>query len=180
MTASGTLRTIGVVLMGVWGAVATLFVAGEAFTDPGGAAAWGMTAAWVVPMLALAWLAWRDPEPLATRVLAGAVGLVCLGWVAYVAFPGWWRDVFDRFGPVLAVAGLAATVPLGALGRRRPAVAGWLLVVAAAVPWLALLLAEGSAGVGRSATIASIPDLLVGGCFLLAASFERGGGGATR
>lgn len=173
MTASGTLRRIGVGFMATWGALATLFVVGEAIADPGGAAAWLLSAAWVLPMLALGWLGWRGPEPLATRVLTAAVGLVCLGWISYVVAPGRWDDLFDRNGPILAIAGLAATVPLGALGWRRPRTAGLLLVVAGLVPALAATLAHGGFALGRSSTIASVPDLVAGGLFLLAASLER-------
>lgn len=171
MRASEILRRIGLVLMLLWGTLASLFISGYAFEDLPLGRAIVQTAIWVGPMLALLVVGWRAPERIAVRLLAAAVAIVGVGWAANLVDPEWWGALFDAYGPVLAVAGIAVTVPLAALGQRRPLLAGGLLLVAAALPVIGVGGLVG--GFMRSATIATIPTAVVGIVFLLAGLVER-------
>lgn len=178
MRSSRILRRIGLVLMLLWGTLASLFIAGYAFEDLPLATAILETAAWVVPMLALLVVGWRAPERIAIRVLAIAVVVVGIGWGANLADPVRWGELFDRVGPVLAIAGIAVTIPLAALGQRRPLAAGVLLLVAALVPVIGVGGLVG--GFMRSATIATLPNLVFGLLFLVAGLIERDTARSTR
>jgi hypothetical protein len=178
MRASKILRRVGLALMLLWGTLASLFISGYAFEDLPLASAILETAAWVVPMLVLLVVGWRAPEPIAIRVLAAAVGVLGVGWTANLAAPEWWARLFDTVGPVLAVAGIAVTVPLAALGQRRPLLAGVLLVVAAFLPVIGVGGLVG--GFMRSATIATLPNLVIGLVFLVAGLIERDATRSTR
>jgi hypothetical protein len=56
------LKRSAFVLMALFTFVVTMFVAGEAFDDPGGWEAVGLVAGWVLPIVGLALLAWYRPE----------------------------------------------------------------------------------------------------------------------
>lgn len=174
------LRSLAFGFMTLFGVLGTMFVAGYAFTDLGTATAVAVTAAWVVPMVALSVLALRRPET-ALRVLAWLTGIVSVTTVLDSVF----RIVpRDDWGPVMAVVVLALGVSLAFLGLHRTRAAGLLLVVLAGAQLagtvLGLVLADGwgdgPGGRGMLSTssgVVVLPILLTGILFLMAASLAE-------
>lgn len=174
------LRSLAFGFMTLFGVLGTMFVAGYAFTDLGTATAVAVTAAWVVPMVALSVLALRRPET-ALRVLAWLTGIVSVTTVLDSVF----RIVpRDDWGPVMAVVVLALGVSLAFLGLHRTRAAGLLLVVLAGAQLagtvLGLVLADGwgdgPGGRGMLSTssgVVVLPILLTGVLFLMAASLAK-------
>lgn len=167
-------------LMAVVGLVGALFVAGDAFEDPGGSAALLMSAAWLVPTIGLSVFALLRADR-AAPILVGAT-------VAVVGFS--LADAFfeiiprDEWGPVSAVAVLALGVTLAFLGLHRSALAGVLMIVAALAQWgaaaLSFVVREAGVGgpgpgalLGGSSGAVVLPLLLVGVLFVIAASFDH-------
>ena len=168
------LRRTAFGFMMTFGLLGTLFVAGYALDDPGGVTGLGMTAAWVLPMLALTGLALLRPEtggPVLTfatvLVLAFTVVDSPLGIVPR-----------DDVGPVAAITVFALAVALAALGLHRAKLAGLLMVVTALVQLGATVLAvlvrsvgEGpglGALLGSSSGVVVLPVLVAGTMFWLA------------
>lgn len=169
------LRRAGLAVMAVVGVMGAAFIIGETIGDPGGWAAAGYIAGWLLPMLALVVLAWRWPRS-AVRVFAVLTALVVAMNVWLVARPDAWRSFEDDVGPVRAIAVFALVVPLGALGWRRPLPAGVMLLVVGLVPMLALVsldLASSPRVGGAAVTVVSIPAVLTGLLFVGAAVADR-------
>lgn len=160
-------------------ALATLMIVGYAFTDPGGWTAVGLTAAWVLPAIALTALAFYRPTT-ALWVLAAAT-LVPLGFglwslLEYEAVRGW----EDRTGPVSLMVLIVLALPLTVAGLSRPRPAGALLTIATLTPWLLAVLGAGSDWVrALSIGLVSLPFVAAGVLDLLAAR-PRGPSGAHR
>jgi hypothetical protein len=113
----------------------TLFVGGDAVTDPGGWAGIGGTAAGVLVLLgscALAW--WRPGIALALLVVVACAPLAFGLWslVDYGAAHDW----EDSHGPVSLVLVLAVCAPAAVAGLFRPRAAGWLILAVTVVPLL--------------------------------------------
>lgn len=165
------------VLFGVLGG---LFVAGETFADPGGWAAVGLTALWLVPLAAMATLARRRPAAAGPVFVAATVvvGSFTLLDAALEVVPR------DRWGPVAAIAVFALGVSLAFLGLPRPFLAGLLLTLLALTQLTATLVGfavhEGTgegpgagAALGGSSGVVVVPLLVAGVVFLLAAAFDH-------
>lgn len=135
---------------------------GEAFDDPGGWQAVGMTASWTVPLVALSVVGVRRPE--AGAVFVGATGLVVLFSVVDSVVGIVSRDT----GPVAAIAVFALGVALGFLALHRAKFAGLLMVAAGLVQ---LLVSDGRLG-GSSGAMA-VPVFLLGLLFLLAGALAH-------
>ena len=159
------------VLMGSWGFVAAAFVVGATFAAPGGAAAWGLTLAWMVPLGVLVWAAVSRPYGI-DRFLAASVAASAVTWIWFVVDPGGLRHLMDQVGPLVSIGDVLVAVPAGVLGLRRPRFAGGLLFVAATVP-LATLAVGADDGLIHAAMIAAIPDVIVGTLLLLSWDRER-------
>lgn len=111
----------------------TLFVAGDAITDPGGWAGIGGSAAWVVTMLVLCLLAWYRP--------GGALAVLTVAACAPLAFGLWsladygaahaWED---SHGPLSLVLVVAICAPAGVAGLFRPRAAGCLILAVNVIP----------------------------------------------
>jgi hypothetical protein len=142
-----------------------VWIAGEAFIDPGGLRAMALIAWWLVPLTVLSAIAWYRPA-LATGLLgaltAGVVGVSL--W--YAIDPGGWQVFEDDNGPVRAIGSFVLAASLGLLGWRRPLPAGLLLLAVGAVP-LAVS-AAGSVSRLGSLAAASVLPVLAGICYLLA------------
>lgn len=154
------------VLMASWGFVASAFVVGATFAAPGGAAAWGLTLVWMIPLGLLVWSSVERPYGV-DRVLLGTAVLAVAAWLAFVLEPVGMRHLMDRVGPVVSIANVLASVPAGLLGLERPRFAGSLLFVAATVP-LATMAVGADEGLIHAAMIAAIPNVAVGTLFMLA------------
>lgn len=164
----------------VFGAAFMLFAVGYAMEDPGGWSGAAISAAWVVPIGLLTWLTWTRPA-VGGRV---AVVLVVLAGVGWVALPFAWetlRDLFDRVGPVFALATIAAAVVTAALGMHRPWLAGWLLVGLAVVNFAGLAAEAAVRGdgpgprvlLGTSGGVLVVPMLVAGALLVVADRLEH-------
>lgn len=177
---ASVLRYVAFTLMALFGLLGGLFVAGYAFEDPGGWAAVGMTALWVVPMVALSVFALRRPA---------AAGPVLVGVTATVAVFTLLDSVVgviprDDMGPVAAIVVFALGVVLAFLGLHRAGLAG-LLMVAIALAQLAatMLVLMGAGGLGEgpgaggmlttSSGVVVVPLLVVGALFLVAGAMAH-------
>lgn len=158
-------------------AVGSLFVAGYAFDDPGGWAAVGLVASYVVPILAFAIVAWRWPS-VSVWVMTGALVLLAGAWLWYVVDTEAWRKLMDDAGPILGVTMLVLVLPLGLLGLRRPLAAGLIMCASAVLSYTAFLASvsdEPWQGIGdslsTSRTVLCVPIFVIGLLFLLSAMF---------
>ncbi len=160
-------------------ALATLMIVGTAFTDPGGWTGVGLTAAWLVPTLALTALAFYRPVTALWVLAVAATIPVAFGMWALLDYPamsGW----EDRTGPVSLVLLLVVALPLGVAGLSRPGPAGALLTLATVVPWLLAVVGAGSEwGRALSIGLVSVP-LLAAGVLDLVAARHRPASGAHR
>ena len=154
-------------------ALATLMIVGYTLTDPGGWRGLGLTAAWVVPTVALTVLGFYRPSAaLWALAVATAVPVGFGVWTLldYEAARGW----EDRNGPVSLVLLMAVALPLVVAGLSRPGPAGALLTIATAVPWLLAVVGAGSEwGVAFSIGLVSAPFLAAGILDLVAARPHR-------
>jgi hypothetical protein len=133
MVTARVFRYVAFSLMVLFTAVASLFTAANAMDDPGGWQGAAFVAAWLVPLVVLAAVAWRSPAH-AVPVLWTATGLVVLLDVwAFVAGSAW-GAVEDRVGPIRAVAAFAVAGPLAVLGLRLAAAAGWAMLTLGLLP----------------------------------------------
>ncbi len=177
--AAQVIKYVAFGLMAAFVTLGSLFIAGYAFEDAGGWQAVGMVAAWLVPLLALAFVAYKWPSA-AVWVLGGALVLLVgtYGW--YSLDTDWWRDLMDESGPVLGISAFALGLPMAGLGLRRPLTAGLLLVAAAVIPYVGFLASVSdepwrglAASLTTSSTISCVPVFGVGLLFLLAALLGR-------
>jgi hypothetical protein len=166
-------------LMVAFVVLGSLFVAGYAFDDPGGWAAVGLVALWLVPMLVLVGVAARWPS-VAVWVMAGALVLFAAYSIWYALDTQWWRDVMDDVGPVLGISTFVLALPLAVLGLHRQLTAGLLLVAAAVIPYVAFLVSvsdEPWRGIAdsltTSSTVSCLPVFTVGVLFLVAGFLGR-------
>lgn len=177
MAAARVFRWTAFILALLMGAVGGLFTAGYAFEDPGGWAAVGLTAAWLLPLAVLSVLALWRPD-VAGPVIAGLILLLFLVGVGDAVLGGLLR----RLGPVGGVSLLVVAVALGFLGLKRSRMAGLLLVSAAVLQMIGVavgfLMAPRVAGegpgvgalLGGSSGVLVVPVLVLGLLFLVAAS----------
>jgi len=177
MRLANILRRTAFTFMMLFGLLGTLFVAGYALDDPGGPTGVGMTAAWVLPMVALTGLALLSPETGAP-VLTFATVLV-LGFTVFDSVVG--IVPRDDVGPVAAITVFALAVALAALGLHRAKLAGVLMIAAALVQVGATALGafvrtvgEGpgpGALLGSSSGVVVLPVLLAGIAFWLSGKY---------
>lgn len=172
--------------MAVFAVLGSLFVAGYAFEDPGGWQAVGLVASWAVPMLVLAFVAWRWPS-VGVWVMAGALVLVAGGLVWAVVEASAWHDFVNDVGPVPGIATFALGLPLAVLGLRRPTTAGLMIVAVSVMAYVAFLASvedEPGRGLGASLSTSSTamvaPFLVIGLLFLVGGLLEHYGGTGAR
>lgn len=127
------LKRVGFGVMAVVTAFFGLFVVGETFTDPGGWKALGLVAAWALPLMLLAAVAWYRPDR-AVRLFAVLIAAVIGVSVWFAMDPEGWRAFEDRHGPIRAIISFVLAATLALLGLKRTAVAGVLLLVLGVVP----------------------------------------------
>ena len=163
------LRLAAFRLMAFAAAVFAIFVIGETISDPGGWAAAGLIALWLIPLGALGALGWFRPD-VAVALFAGLT-------VAVVAIAAWaaadsqaWRSFEDHNGPIRTIAVFVLTAVIALLGLKRPLAAGVLLVVLGIVPLVVSRLGDLTTG---SLGIATTPGLVAGVLYLLAAALDQ-------
>ena len=116
----------------------SLFAAGYAFEDPGGLAAAGLVALWVVPLAVLVAVALLRPAA-AWWILLALVGVAVAVAAWQVVDPWSLRDWEFEHGPVVPIASYVPLIPLALIGRARPLSAGLMLLVVGVAPILAEL-----------------------------------------
>jgi hypothetical protein len=164
-------KWLGFGIMAGFSVIGGLFIAGEAYAEPGGAAAVPLVLAWLVPLLLLLalvqfasrWGAW---------VLAALTAVIVLASVLFAVDPARWRTMEDQVGPVRAVAVFVLAAALGVLGLNRTALAGWLLVVVGLVP--AIISGFGGLAGVVSLSVVSVIPVIVGALYLVSARLTRG------
>jgi hypothetical protein len=162
------LKVTGFVVMAVASLFIGLWVAAETFAGLGGWQAAGLTAAWAVPLAALAALAWYRPGravPICTVLTAAVISTGVLDAV----IPGWWHR-----GPAQAVVMFALAAAIAVLGLKRTAAAGVLLLLLGIVPVAAKLVAGAGPGLslltfGGSVNAVSTPVIITGALYLSSA-----------
>jgi hypothetical protein len=163
----------GFALLALLTGVFLLFVVGETLDDPGGVAAIGLIALWLVPLLGLVWLARWRPD-LAVPVLAVLTGLLLAVAAWASADAGSWRSVEDDRGPIRTIATFVLVAAVGVLGLRRTRVAGLLLLVLGLGP---VLIAGTTNQLARGSLMAvSAPAVVVGLLYLGSAALGRRSG----
>ena len=176
------LTIIALTIMGLFAALASMFILGEVFTDPGGGTAVVLSAIWVLPVVVVSGVVLLRPEAggwLLMGLTGAAIGVVL--WAALD--PDLWRTIQEDTGPVLAIALFALSIPIAVAGWRRPLFAGILLVILGVVPLVSLSLmvrtgTVGEGGVPPQAGMSALtsPLLLVGGLLVIAGLIERSRG----
>jgi hypothetical protein len=160
-------------IMAAFTLVAGLFISGFALTDPGGTEGAMLIASWVVPMAALATLAWLRPGWAAPALILMTALLVLAGmWFAVDSAS--WRAFENANGPVRAVAVLVLALPAAVLGLKQTAVAGWLLLALGLGP-VGFSALGSLAGVVPLSAVSVVP-LITGLFFLVAARATRSAG----
>jgi hypothetical protein len=156
------LKWAGFTVMALSALIAAIFIVGETFAGPGGWKAAGLVAAWVVPLAALAALAWYRPGwavPVFALLTAAVIGVSI------------WLAVSPRGkGPTDAILTFALTAAIAVLGLKRTGVAGVLLLIAGIVPFAVSSLVSGH-GVGSLAAVSAAP-IVTGLLYLLSASIK--------
>ena len=163
------IRRITMIVMLGFFVVGSLFAAGYAMEDPGGAAGLLMIAEWVVPAVILAVLAWRT-SPIALPLLALATAGVVIVALLDARDPMAWQQTWDQRGPVLAVSGFSLSMALAVYGRyQRTRLAGALLVASCGVSLFAGAIMGTQEGplVGGSTSAGVLPGLVAGVVYLL-------------
>lgn len=158
-----------------FGALMTLFLAGEAMTDPGGSQGALITLGWSLPLVGVsiwAWLSPRTYEPYAWAS-TGVVVAMAAWWAAAPAIATEWMD---STGPILPVAALVAAVPMALWGRAAPGRASIALLVTTIAPILSAGLAGGFGLLSATTSVSAIvgPLTVCGMLFAARALLARG------
>lgn len=161
---AGSLRRSGLGLMLVYVAFGSLFIIGETFNDPGGWAAVGWVALWLVPMASTSLFAWFRCDR-AEPILIALTGVIVAVSVWYAIDSHAWRVFENNHGPVRGVAIFALGAALAAFGYRRPRRGGILLLVAGAIPIFVSTLASGGFGMSSLGALAA-PAIITGVLYL--------------
>ncbi|GAA2161880.1 hypothetical protein GCM10009845_12600 [Pedococcus bigeumensis] len=118
-----------------FGALVTLFVGGDAVTDPGGWAGIGGTAVFVLVVGALCLLAWYHAGASFAVLAVAASAPLAFGVWSLVDY-GAAHDWEDSHGPLSLVLVVAICAPAGVAGLFRPRAAGYLILTVSVVPLL--------------------------------------------
>ena len=169
MRLSRVLLWVAFGFLAAFGLLGSLFIIGETMSDPGGVSGVLMVMLWLVPMAVASTVCLVWPR-VGRWVGLGCVALVATLWLWYALDQDWWRTLMDDRGPVIGIVTFALGLPLACLGLHLPRLAGALLLVAGAIPLLAVF-----GQTATSATIAGIPFLITGALFLLSDLLGRAG-----
>ena len=165
------LKGAGFGLMVAFSTFFGLFVIGETFNDPGGWEAVGWLAAWLVPIVMLALLAWFRPRA-AIRVFQVLIAVVIGVSIWFALDPAGWRTFEDRNGPIRTLIVFALSVAIALLGLKRTKAAGWMLLVLGSAP---ILISSLGSGLGfASLVFASSPTFVAGILYVISASMTDG------
>lgn len=169
-----------IVWAGLFTVGASLFAAGYAFDEPGGLAAVGLVALWIVPLAVLIAL-WIVPlavlialvitrPGVAWWVLLAVAGIAVVNAVWQFLDPDTLRVWEFTHGPLTAIASFVPLVPLAILGRSRPLSASLMLLVIGIAPILADL-RTATFHLGSTQAVA-VPLVIAGVLLLLAGMLD--------
>lgn len=176
------MRKVAFYVLNGFAVLATLFIAGYAFEDPGGWQALGGMAAWIVPMIVLGLLAWRFPEEMHAPLLVLSLISIVVSWSQAVWFQNW-RDFLNTAGPVLSIGTFALVYALNVYARYHDELfAGSLMVVVAISPILSQFVGTGfHAGIlGGSTGAMLMPGVLIGVIYAAEGFVDRRNAGTKR
>jgi hypothetical protein len=162
--------------IGAIASIAMIVFAGiELFTDPGGIRATLILIAWLAMLFMLTVFASVSPRATLVFLILLIGGAVIFSLSSILT-----ADAVNRFivnyGPGQQLMMLLVLVPLVALGRTLPRIAGWLMVCAGAGIFgllsISLLFADDSSKI-LGLAITTAPFLLCGGLLILVARMQR-------
>ena len=148
----------------------SVFVVAETIADPGGLAAAGWIASWLVPLAGLVMLAWFRPA-LALRTFT-VLTVAVLGLTVWAAVQSdAWHRFEDDHGPVRTIVVFVLTAAIAVYGLHQPRYAGWLLVTLGVAP---LVLSSLGAHLALGSLVVAVaPALIAGVLYLAAAHLDR-------
>lgn len=176
------MRKVAFYVLNGFAVLATLFIAGYAFEDPGGWEAAATMAAWVVPMIALGLLAWRFPDGMHAPLLVMGFISAAISWTE-AFWPDFWRDFLNKNGPVLSISAFAVVFALSVYARYHDELFGGLLMMlVAASPILAQFVTIGAhlGLLGGSTSAMLMPGVLIGVIYAAEGFVDRRNAGTKR
>ena len=169
------MRKVAFYILNGFAVLAAAFISGYAFEDPGGWVAAAMTAAWVLPTIALGLLAWRYPTQMRTPLIAlSAISMIVAA--SQAVWPHEWRDFLFRTGPVEAIATFGVVFGLNAFARYHDELLGGaLMMLVALTPIAAVYFGSGlQRGVlGGSTSAMLLPGVVIGLVYVLDAELHK-------
>ncbi len=169
------MRKVAFYVLNGFAVLATLFISGYAFEDPGGWQAVGMMSAFVLPMLVLGLLAWRFPAGMHAPLLALSLISVVISW-SQAYWQESWRDFLNRTGPVLGIGTFALVFGLSVFARYHDELFGGSLMMLVAIsPILAMFVALGAHAslLGGSTSALMLPGVIIGGVYAVEGYLDR-------
>lgn len=164
------LRRVAASAMGVFAIVFGMFIVGETFMDAAAVPATWLILAWLAPLVLLSAFAWARPD-WATPVLAVLTAAIVAASIWFAVDPQAWAAIENGVGPIRAMASFVLGVALAALGLRRPAAAGWMLLVVGVVP-VAVSSLGGAQGFSSLSVVSFMP-VITGVLFLASDRMSR-------
>lgn len=158
------MRKVAFYVLNGFAVLATLFISGYAFEDPGGWQGVGLMAGIVVPMVVLGLLAWRFPDGMHAPLLAISLISVVISW-SQAYWQDSWREFLNRTGPVLATSTFALVFALSVYARYHDEFFGGVLMVIVAIsPILAMFVVLGAhvGLLGGSTSAMLLPGVVIG------------------
>jgi hypothetical protein len=138
----GVVAWVGFAIGSAYLGLVVLILAGSTLTDPGGWLGIGLTAAWLLPTLALAVLALLRPSAAVPVLAILTLMPVGMGFWSLVDYQGA-RDWEDHNGPISLVLLIVVAAGLLLLGLALPTTAGVLLLIATVAPSVLALIGAG-------------------------------------
>jgi hypothetical protein len=171
------LRRSGAILMAAFALFFGASIVGEIASDPGGWLGVGLIAAWLVPLLAFAALAWF--EPARSLPVVGVLAVVAVSLSVWGLLDPDVDELENRIGPFTMIVLFGVAIVVGVLGYARPRAAGLMLVTIGVLPGLVAILA--GPGPGRAALLVlAAPCVVVGALYLFSSRIPRQDPGRKR
>lgn len=164
------LRRSGFGFMIVYGALGTLFIAGETFSDPGGLKALGFVALWAIPMVAFSLLGWSLPG-VARVTFIVVTALIVASSIWFAADRQAWLSFENSHGPVRAIAIFATSVAIAVFGYHHPRLGGVLLLIDGIVPVTLASLTGAERGMSSLGVLVA-PAIITGALYLWSTFFD--------
>ena len=148
------------------------FIVGETFDAPGGWPAVWMSLIWVIPLVILLTVAYTNPRFARPLFILLAFAIAISG-LTQIIWAEEWREWKFAKGPVLGVATLVLCVSLAVWARHKSSIAGFLMLISAAIPLLAESVAMGALRLGGSSAALSLPAVFVGILLMIADQVDK-------